>query len=424
MAASPGTDLATHLIENAAALRRLARALVGEARADDLVQDTFEAAWKRPPGTDRPLRPWLRAVLVNRARMSARSRGRREVRELAAEAPAPPTSPELALAGLELGRRIAGVVDAIAEPYRQALTLRFLEDRSSEEIARRLDVPSATVRSRIMRGLDLVRAELDRGEPAGAPGGWRLALAPLAAASGVGLPGAVESIVTGGVMVKLVLAVGLVVLAGFVAARRTAPRVAVAAPATAQAAAASAGSAGARAPGPAAGAREPARSPGRLASAAARARLGAAIARARQGTDSGPVRTYDFGRSPVPPGLPGAIAKPAAGKLDKSYIRARIREILPLLRECYELALERQRDLAGTMSLDFLIDAEEDVGGYVREASVAAERSLDDPELAECVTETLLSVELPAPEGGGTVRVVYPLSFEPGPPEGVGAAPG
>ncbi|MDQ3370797.1 MAG: RNA polymerase subunit sigma, partial [Myxococcota bacterium] len=40
-------------------LIRLARALVGDAGAGDVVQQTFEIALTRPPERAGPLRPWL-----------------------------------------------------------------------------------------------------------------------------------------------------------------------------------------------------------------------------------------------------------------------------------------------------------------------------------------------------------------------------
>lgn len=141
-----------------------------------------------------------------------------------------------------------------------------------------------------------------------------------------------------------------------------------------------------------------------------RRRLAAAIARAREG-EVPRSRTDDVSGSPVPPGQTTAGPTRRPGNLDEDYIRARIQEILPLARECYELALERAPDLEGTMTLDFVIDAEEGVGGDVSEARLAEDSGLLDPELAECMTETITSIEFQPPQGGGTVRVVYPLSF-------------
>src|SRR5262245_139056 len=69
------------LLEHAAWLRRLARSLVD---GEDLVQDTWLAALRRPPATDRPMRPWLRRVFGNAARFRWRSEVNRSARERAA----------------------------------------------------------------------------------------------------------------------------------------------------------------------------------------------------------------------------------------------------------------------------------------------------------------------------------------------------
>ncbi|NUP98054.1 MAG: hypothetical protein HUU28_18000, partial [Planctomycetaceae bacterium] len=51
-------------------VRRLARALVSDPdAAEDVAQQALVAALERPPKADRPLRPWLRVVVENFARM-------------------------------------------------------------------------------------------------------------------------------------------------------------------------------------------------------------------------------------------------------------------------------------------------------------------------------------------------------------------
>src|SRR5947209_7897320 len=70
------------LLEHAAWLRRLAASLVGDrALAEDAVQDTWDAAIRRPPHHDRPLRPWLSRVLRNAVRFRWRSDANRRARE-------------------------------------------------------------------------------------------------------------------------------------------------------------------------------------------------------------------------------------------------------------------------------------------------------------------------------------------------------
>ncbi len=173
------------LLAHAGWLRRLAVSLVGAGGgADDLVQETWLAALRSPPRREGPLRPWLAQVLRNLVRMRARhggvvaaGAGEVERAEEARAARAAP-SPETLLGRLETERLLARLVAELDEPFRQTVLLRYFEGLSSAEIARALELPAATVRSRLKTGLDRLRAELDV-----AHGGdrrtWRLVLIPL-----------------------------------------------------------------------------------------------------------------------------------------------------------------------------------------------------------------------------------------------------
>ena len=72
---------ADELLAHTEWLTRLARALVGDAAAGDVVQDTYEVALAKPPKRHGALRPWLGGVARNVARMATRGRVRRERRE-------------------------------------------------------------------------------------------------------------------------------------------------------------------------------------------------------------------------------------------------------------------------------------------------------------------------------------------------------
>ena len=109
----------------------------------------------------------------------------------------------------------------------------------------------------------------------------------------------------------------------------------------------------------------------------------------------------------APPSAPGA-----AGNLDKDYLQQRVAEVLPLIRECYELALDQNEQLHGKLVVEFTIDAEEEVGGYVADATIADPDHPLASAIGECVTETIYSVEFEPPRGGGTVRVSYPFVFK------------
>jgi len=102
------------------------------------------------------------------------------------------------------------------------------------------------------------------------------------------------------------------------------------------------------------------------------------------------------------------------GHLDAEYIRQSIREIAPLIEECYELALEETPALEGRLVAEFSIVGEPEVGGIVERSEVLAESTLSSPTLNECVRQTIYTVELEPPEGGGRVDVRYPFIFRRG----------
>ena len=122
--------------------------------------------------------------------------------------------------------------------------------------------------------------------------------------------------------------------------------------------------------------------------------------------DAEPATTTDS--APVPP--------PAIrGELDKQYIQDGVREIIPVIRECYNEALALDEALAGRMVLSFQILGDQEVGGVVDQVEVdERESSLADPHMRECVRQSLYMVELPPPEDGGIISVTYPFNFEPG----------
>ena len=181
------------LLAHAPSLRALARGLLAEAAADDVLQETWLAALERPPRQREGLGAWLRSVLRNRARLWLRSEARRVERDRIA------ARPESVDAGSELVERRAALhqlvsaLESLPEPYADALWMRFFDDLPTPEIAARLGIAEATVRSRIHRGLALLRERLER-DSGGDPGSWMAALAaalspPQAATGGAAVLG-------------------------------------------------------------------------------------------------------------------------------------------------------------------------------------------------------------------------------------------
>ncbi len=152
----------TTLLTEAHWLERLARRLTGDpAEADDLVQDTYAAALRSPPDTDRPIRPWLRRVAINLVRMRHRVQVRRVATESVVETQAEPVrDPEQLLERARLERRLAELVLELDEPFRTTVLLRYREGLRAEQIAEQQGIPAGTVRSRLKTGLDRLRRQL------------------------------------------------------------------------------------------------------------------------------------------------------------------------------------------------------------------------------------------------------------------------
>lgn len=145
-------------------LQRFAVVMARDAdEADDLVQDTLVAAWRDPPrDTSTPLRPWLATVLRNRLRMHRRGELRRELREQQAPAVGTePRAPDGEHERLEVLRSLLGELQALPPDDQTIIVRRFFEGESAADIGRALGIPSATIRSRIHRSLGRLRSALD-----------------------------------------------------------------------------------------------------------------------------------------------------------------------------------------------------------------------------------------------------------------------
>lgn len=172
------------LLDHAGFVRALARGLLaGGPDAEDLAQETLLAALDRPPPRRENVRSWLRTVARNlalRRRRGERRRARHEARAWAeAERRRWAEAADERAARVEMQRRVIDAVLALPDAYRDAIVARYLDELRPEEIAARLGIPVETVRTRLRRGLAMVRARLDARR--GGRQAWALALAPLLA---------------------------------------------------------------------------------------------------------------------------------------------------------------------------------------------------------------------------------------------------
>jgi len=172
---------AAEFTEHADFLRAIARGLVEcEHAAEDLAQDAWLAALRRPPRGREQVRAWYVTVLRNLSVDRRRARARRTLHEEAAarvEELAPAAEVERRL---EVLGRLGQLVQALEDPYRDAIYQRFYEGLPPRKIAAKLGVPVNTVKTRLGRGMDILRRRLDESDD-GQRSSWCTALVPLIA---------------------------------------------------------------------------------------------------------------------------------------------------------------------------------------------------------------------------------------------------
>ena len=162
---------------------RTAYLIAGNAAdAEEAAQDGFvkahRALWRFRAGA--PFKPWLLRIVANEARNRRRSAGRPAVLALRAAGDAaaggaaaawgdaawgdaaPP--PVAALLGAERREELIAALNRLSEDDREALACRYFLDLSEAETAAALGIRPGTVKSRLSRALERLRAELGEGE--------------------------------------------------------------------------------------------------------------------------------------------------------------------------------------------------------------------------------------------------------------------
>mgnify|MGYP003645629839 CR=1 FL=1 len=149
------------LLSQTAWLQRLSRELVPSAQSADLVQETLVAALERAKPSKAGVRTWLERIARNLAAGGTRAHHRRVSRER--HAPRSDDEPATVdtIAQFEMHRSVVDAVEALRDPIRTTMLLRFWEDLPPREIAKRMQAPVETVRTRIKRGLQELRGSLD-----------------------------------------------------------------------------------------------------------------------------------------------------------------------------------------------------------------------------------------------------------------------
>ena len=153
--------------------RLLSRLIRDPAEVEDVAQETFIKAY-RALGSfrgDSAFYTWLYRIGINTAKNYLVSQGRRAPTRTDFDSEAAETfedgdllrdinTPERMLLSKQIGETVNSAMEALPEDLRTAIMLREIEGMSYEDIAKMMDCPIGTVRSRIFRAREAVAEKL------------------------------------------------------------------------------------------------------------------------------------------------------------------------------------------------------------------------------------------------------------------------
>jgi RNA polymerase sigma factor (sigma-70 family) len=140
---------------------RMAGLILGNsAEAEDVVGDAIERAWARRAQLHDPerLQAWLDRIVVNACRDRIRRRAR--VRMLQLAATADPVGEPDAFGALFKRDELLRLVDTLPPDERAVIVLHYWADLTLEAVAGRLGWRTGTVKSRLHRALEQLRAAM------------------------------------------------------------------------------------------------------------------------------------------------------------------------------------------------------------------------------------------------------------------------
>lgn len=153
--------------------RLLSRFIRDPAEVEDVAQEAFIKAYRALPSFrgDSAFYTWLYRIGTNTAKNFLVAQGRRAPTSTSYDSEEAETfddgdqlrdinTPESVLHSKQIGETVNAAMEALPEELRTAIVLREIEGLSYEEIARIMDCPIGTVRSRIFRAREAVAAKL------------------------------------------------------------------------------------------------------------------------------------------------------------------------------------------------------------------------------------------------------------------------
>jgi RNA polymerase sigma-70 factor (ECF subfamily) len=153
--------------------RLLARFIRDPAEVEDVTQEAFIKAYRALPAFrgESAFYTWLYRIGINTAKNYLMALGRRAPTSTEVEAEDAEgfedgeqlrdiNTPESVLLSTEIARTVNETIEGLPEELRTAIQLREIEGMSYEDIARIMDCPIGTVRSRIFRAREAIAERL------------------------------------------------------------------------------------------------------------------------------------------------------------------------------------------------------------------------------------------------------------------------
>jgi RNA polymerase sigma-70 factor, ECF subfamily len=153
--------------------RLLARFIRDPAEVEDVTQEAFIKAYRALPAFrgDSAFYTWLYRIGINTAKNYLMALGRRAPTSTEVEAQDAEgfedaeqlrdiNTPESMLLSKEIATTVNATIEELPEELRTAIQLREIEGMSYEDIARIMDCPIGTVRSRIFRAREAIAVRL------------------------------------------------------------------------------------------------------------------------------------------------------------------------------------------------------------------------------------------------------------------------
>src|SRR5580658_4709972 len=138
-------------------------AIADSGQAEDCVHDALVRVWRSPnrfTGNREMLKAYLITCVRNESLGMIRREGRRDARELKAVRLAPESSIDPPAVDPVETQRLEAALGRLPDEQRTALTLAYYGNKTHVEIARELDVPLGTIKSRISMAMRKLQAEL------------------------------------------------------------------------------------------------------------------------------------------------------------------------------------------------------------------------------------------------------------------------